>query len=55
MHPAGYRQTLSAVDNALGATGIAAARKVAQDIPSWDLIAAVRPTRRTHPSASGSA
>ena len=55
MHPAGYRQTLSAVDNALGATGIAAARKIAQDIPSRDLIAAVRPTRGTHPRAPGSA
>jgi hypothetical protein len=55
MHPAGYRQTLSAVDNALGATGIAAARKIAQDIPSRDLIAAVRATRGTHPHAPGSA
>lgn len=42
MNRPGHQHTLTAVDEALGATGIAAARKSTQVIPLADLIASAQ-------------
>lgn len=45
MNRAGYRHTLATLDNALGAAGVAAACKSAQDMPLADLIATAQVSR----------